>query len=109
RFRPPLAETNDVANRSPSMASSQHSTRREFFVQMSAGTALCVRACNPPDSRVQTASAPNAAAPTSVVETSPQPSRPSRSRLGVALLGLGKYASEQLAPGLQRTRYCSLT
>lgn len=29
--------------------------------------------------------------------------------LGVALLGLGSYASERLAPGLQKTRYCKLT
>ncbi len=28
--------------------------------------------------------------------------------LGVALLGLGNYAQSELAPGLQRTRYCAL-
>lgn len=28
--------------------------------------------------------------------------------LGVALLGLGSYASERLAPGLQLTKYCKL-
>jgi glucose-fructose oxidoreductase len=33
---------------------------------------------------------------------------PDQSRLGVALLGLGGYSSEQLAPALERTRHCSL-
>ena len=29
-------------------------------------------------------------------------------KLGVALVGLGKYSTEQLAPALQETRHCSL-
>jgi glucose-fructose oxidoreductase len=51
---------------------------------------------------------------TSTMNTSPTSSGqisslPNKTSLGVALLGLGSYASERLAPGLQRTRYCSLT
>jgi predicted dehydrogenase len=30
-------------------------------------------------------------------------------KLGVALVGLGKYSTEQLAPALQQTRYCKLS
>jgi len=33
---------------------------------------------------------------------------PNKSKLGVALVGLGKYASEQLAPALKLTQYCEL-
>ena len=36
--------------------------------------------------------------------SAPLPPRP----LGVALLGLGKYSTEQLAPALQKTRFCEL-
>lgn len=29
-------------------------------------------------------------------------------KLGIALVGLGKYSSEQLAPALKETKYCFL-
>ena len=38
----------------------------------------------------------------------PSASDPSRRKLGVALLGLGDYASSQLAPALQKTQNCAL-
>lgn len=35
--------------------------------------------------------------------------RPAKDRLGVALVGLGHYSANLLAPALQRTKYCYLT
>jgi glucose-fructose oxidoreductase len=64
-------------------------TRRQFLQQLTAGAAalagLSVR-------RSRAADAP------------PAPGK----KLGVALVGLGSYATNQLAPGLQRTKHCRL-
>ena len=38
-----------------------------------------------------------------------KPEKSKDRKLGVALLGLGKYASNELAPALQQTKLCSLT
>lgn len=43
------------------------------------------------------------------VAASPLLPRLPKKKLGVALLGLGSYATHQLAPALQQTRYCHLT
>lgn len=91
------------------MLEAKFSSRRIFLTQLTSGTAACVAACNPPESRVQTASDENRAAPgPAVSEDATRKLAPGKSRLGVALLGLGKYASERLAPGLQRTKHCGL-
>ncbi len=84
-------------------------SRRVFFAQLT-GAAACATACNQPESRVQTASDSNRTVPTPDASNGTAPSRttPAKSRLGIALLGLGKYASERLAPGLQRTQHCGL-
>lgn len=85
-------------------------SRRVFLTQMTTGAAACVAACNQPESRVQTASDENRAAPSSSAANGAADATvaPAKSRLGIALLGLGKYASERLAPGLQRTKHCGL-
>lgn len=93
------------------MAPSKTLQRRDFFTHLTAGTAACVAACNQPESPAQTASNANRTDPNSpeaAGNPAGQANAPSKSRLGVALLGLGKYASERLAPGLQRTKHCEL-
>ena len=85
------------------------SVRREFLVQLASGATL---AWGPGCAGV----APSVSTGSSSANTSSVPSgaaqatsAPSKSQLGIALLGLGSYASERLAPGLQRTRHCKLT
>jgi glucose-fructose oxidoreductase len=70
----------------------EQATRRSFLRALVAGAALTAGAGCSSQERTRTG-----------------PARPPRTRqLGVALLGLGKYSAEQLAPSLQRTRHCAL-
>jgi glucose-fructose oxidoreductase len=73
---------------------SQNSSRREFLRQISIGTAAVAGGISLAAS-AQTNSSP------------PQNSAPKK-KLGVALLGLGRYASGELAPALQMTKNCEL-
>jgi glucose-fructose oxidoreductase len=84
--------------------------RRDFFTHLTVGTAAWVSACNQPEAPLQTASNANQPEPngTSSGANTTGAAAPAKTRLGVALLGLGKYAGERLAPGLQKTKHCGL-
>jgi glucose-fructose oxidoreductase len=73
----------------------QNSSRREFLRRLSIGTAA-VAAGIGFSARAQQQSPP---AP---------PKSGGKKKLGVALLGLGKYATNELAPALQQTKNCEL-
>jgi glucose-fructose oxidoreductase len=72
---------------------SQNSSRREFLRQISIGTAAVAGGIS------LAASA----------QTNSEPTKSGgKKKLGVALLGLGKYATGELAPALQMTKNCEL-
>lgn len=74
--------------------------RRRFIVQTALGSAASLAlGC--------TRSSPEPAVPHPSPED-PDPDSGPSSPLGVALLGLGQYSTEQLAPALQRTQHCKL-
>jgi glucose-fructose oxidoreductase len=70
------------------MVSTSLLTRRRFLVSAAAGGAVAALGCGKMHGSTNVPKEPRA--------------------LGVALLGLGTYAHDQLAPGLQRTRHCAL-
>lgn len=91
------------------MLSPQSLPRREFITHLTLGTAACVTGCSQLEP-AQTADGTLQPGPTNDVTSHSDPTSTSsqKSRLGVALLGLGRYASERLAPGLQQTKHCEL-
>jgi glucose-fructose oxidoreductase len=74
---------------------SQNSSRREFLRQISIGTAAV-------------AGGIGLAAHAQDQSPSTPPKSGAKKKLGVALLGLGRYASGELAPALQMTKNCEL-
>lgn len=86
----------------PRFVSARRPSRREVLLALAGGAVL--GGCSSASSN---ASPGAGAAP----GTPPDPVAPGRTRtgpLGVALLGLGDYSSNQLAPALQRTQHCTL-
>ena len=79
----------------------QNSSRRDFLRQLSIGTAAVAAGV---------ALAGNAKGQTLPGDSSAPavPAKNGRKKLGVALLGLGRYATNELAPALQMTQNCEL-
>jgi predicted dehydrogenase len=82
------------------------SSRRNFIKYMGQ-TALAIPGIQFITSAITSEAAAPGADPRILERSSPTPS--SQRKLGVALVGLGKYSTEQLAPALQETRRCRLT
>jgi glucose-fructose oxidoreductase len=76
----------------------QMSNRRQFLTAVTATAASSVASCQQ-ESSVPDPNSPDGGGGKPPTITSP---------LGVALLGLGSYASEQLAPALEMTQHCRL-
>jgi glucose-fructose oxidoreductase len=94
--------TYDANDRSP---------RREFLARIACGAATlygpgCAGIAAHEQGRIENGEQPPVN-PT-LSSTNPKAATPAKTKLGVALLGLGHYASERLAPGLQLTRHCKL-
>ncbi|WP_116126918.1 Gfo/Idh/MocA family protein [Lewinella sp. IMCC34183] len=83
--------------------SNSTTTRRRFLRQSVAASGLLfvpgLIGCSP---------AGNAASGTDTAPASPPPAEGQSGPLGVAILGLGGYASGQIAPALQLTEHCKL-
>jgi len=82
------------------MSASQNSSRREFLRQLSIGTAAVAAGAGfVGNAKGQTPASSG---------TPPAAPKNGRKKLGVALLGLGHYATNELAPALQMTKNCEL-
>lgn len=80
------------------------SPRRDFLTQLATGVAtICSASC------ARVAVNDHATSEHTKQKSDPPANGTEKTALGVALLGLGAYASERLAPGLQLTRHCRLT
>lgn len=87
----------------------RRSERRDFLTQLAVSVSAafgpgCAQLATTETPRV-TNGEPIAVQPT---PTSHAQRTSTKTPVGVALLGLGHYASDRLAPGLQRTRHCKL-
>src|SRR5688572_5423033 len=95
-----------VEHASRSRTSTPRPTRRELLLGAAGGAALFGGIGCAPSSACSGAPAAPAAAtgPGEGASGSARVGKP----LGVALLGLGEYSTQQLAPALAATRYCRL-
>lgn len=100
-----------------SPAASPSVSRRRFIGQTSLGAAAVATAsvsslfstsgCGRAEAPTATAST-SSASPSSAASPDPSAASAAPRKLGVALVGLGGYATHLLAPALQQTRHCAL-
>src|SRR5262245_35552729 len=95
------------------MTSSHEPTanRRDFLTQLAAGaSAIWGSGCSAgaASGATHVENGESKVNPNTSASTEPPKTVTPKTTLGVALLGLGSYASERLAPGLQLTQHCKL-